>query len=62
MCGIAGFYGKGDESLLRAMARTMEYRGPDDEGYYYSAKEHIGLGFRRLSILDIAGGRQPIWN
>ncbi|MSR76561.1 MAG: asparagine synthase (glutamine-hydrolyzing) [Candidatus Ryanbacteria bacterium] len=62
MCGIAGFYGRGDEALLRTMARTMEYRGPDDEGYYYNIKERIGLGFRRLSIIDIAGGQQPVWN
>lgn len=42
------------------MTRLIRHRGPDDEGYYFS--RGIGLGFRRLSIIDLAGGRQPMAN
>ena len=44
--------------MIRRMARTMAHRGPDDEGYFISGS--IGLGFRRLSIIDLAGGHQPM--
>jgi len=47
-------------ALVRAMADTIQHRGPDDEGYYVSGP--IGLGFRRLSIIDLASGHQPISN
>jgi len=63
MCAICGIIrnGKGvDPELLRTMARTMAYRGPDEEGYYI--KENIGLGHRRLSIIDLNTGRQPLTN
>jgi asparagine synthase (glutamine-hydrolysing) len=40
------------------MTRTIAHRGPDDEGYHVAGA--IGLGFRRLSIIDIAGGHQPM--
>ena len=60
MCGICGVVGQIDETLLRRMTRTMVHRGPDDEGYYLS--DGIGLGVRRLSIIDLAGGHQPIAN
>lgn len=46
-----------DEEIVR-MTRTMVHRGPDDEGYYVSTD--IGLGFRRLSIIDLQGGHQPM--
>ena len=46
--------GKVPQSLLKAMADTILHRGPDDHGYYISRQ--IGLGFRRLSIIDLAGG------
>ena len=55
MCGIAGVYGPGD---IRAMTRLLTHRGPDDEGFYESAP--IRLGVRRLSIIDVAGGHQPL--
>ena len=42
------------------MTEMLHHRGPDDDGYYI--KDHIGLGQRRLSIIDIAGGKQPIHN
>jgi asparagine synthase (glutamine-hydrolysing) len=60
MCGICGTYGFGDEALLRRMCDTLVHRGPDDEGFY--ADELVGLGMRRLSIIDLAGGAQPIHN
>lgn len=65
MCGIAGIYhfssGKIAEThVLKAMSEVLVHRGPDDEGYY--AEGSAGLGFRRLAIIDLAGGRQPMCN
>src|SRR5580692_3359522 len=65
MCGICGKLVFGSEtnvspSLVKAMADTIQHRGPDDEGYYVSGP--VGLGFRRLSIIDLATGHQPICN
>lgn len=65
VCGIAGIYNyKTDqpinETVLRRMTGALVHRGPDDEGYFVS--ERIGLGHRRLSIVDVAGGHQPIFN
>ena len=47
-------------ALVKAMADTIHHRGPDDEGYYVSGP--VGLGFRRLSIIDLNSGHQPISN
>lgn len=63
MCGIAGYLGlpiAEDERLplLRRMCDTIAYRGPDDDGYFADAQ--VGLGMRRLSIIDLQGGKQPI--
>jgi len=60
MCGIAGFVGDFSEQELRAMTRLLVHRGPDDEGYYRDGQ--VGLGHRRLSIIDIATGQQPMSN
>ncbi|MGH9486493.1 MAG: asparagine synthase (glutamine-hydrolyzing) [Terriglobales bacterium] len=64
MCGIAGLVnGSGSPvaaATVRAMCATIVHRGPDDEGIY--ARGGVGLGMRRLSIIDVAGGRQPIAN
>jgi len=65
MCGIAGIYNfktlkPVTQSLVRAMTDTLVHRGPDDEGFYLS--DGIGLGHRRLSIIDLAAGHQPISN
>lgn len=60
MCGIAGFYGSKDDDLLRLMTRSLVHRGPDDEGYY--SDNLVGLGMRRLSIVDVRGGHQPMTN
>ncbi|MBV8610124.1 MAG: asparagine synthase (glutamine-hydrolyzing) [Singulisphaera sp.] len=65
MCGIAGaaWTDAGDaptEEDLAAMMRRIEHRGPDDSGVYRDG--HAALGFRRLSIVDLAGGHQPLSN
>jgi len=64
VCGIAGRIGRPDEAVEAAdvhrMCQTIVHRGPDDQGIY--AKGAAGLGMRRLSIIDLAGGRQPIHN
>ncbi|CAG0939480.1 partial asparagine synthase (glutamine-hydrolysing), partial [Candidatus Brocadiaceae bacterium] len=65
MCGICGVYNLSDESIIelstvRAMCDTLVHRGPDDDGYYWDKR--IALGMRRLSIIDVVGGQQPIWN
>jgi asparagine synthase (glutamine-hydrolysing) len=62
MCGICGEVRRAGArpEALRAMARAIAHRGPDDEGFYVSGA--VGLGSRRLSIIDVAGGHQPIAN
>jgi asparagine synthase (glutamine-hydrolysing) len=49
-----------EASQIHAMCQTIVHRGPDDEGIY--ASRHVGLGMRRLSVIDLAGGKQPIHN
>src|ERR1700685_2310306 len=49
-----------DAADVRRMCQTIIHRGPDDEGIYVNGP--VGLGMRRLSIIDLAGGRQPIHN
>ena len=63
MCGICGqFYYKENHPVsiqkLKRMTDSITHRGPDDEGYHIS--DSIGLGFRRLSIIDLSGGHQPM--
>lgn len=65
MCGIAGIVSSGsgrfpDRNIVHRMCQTIEHRGPDDEGIY--AHDRVVLGMRRLSIIDLAGGHQPIHN
>ena len=64
MCGIAGFVnnngGHVDRAVLEAMNRAIAHRGPDEDGFYIH--ENVGLAMRRLSIIDLAGGKQPIHN
>jgi len=54
MCGIAGFYGQGNKKSLQNMIRSLNYRGPDDEGFFVG--NNIGLAQRRLSIIDLSPG------
>jgi asparagine synthase (glutamine-hydrolysing) len=63
MCGICGQYNFGNQApvqrrVIESMTRTLAHRGPDDEGYYVAGP--LGFGFRRLSIIDLAGGHQPM--
>jgi asparagine synthase (glutamine-hydrolysing) len=58
MCGIAGFWGAPDRTLLEAMTLSLRHRGPDDDGHFEDA--NASLGFRRLSIIDLEHGNQPM--
>jgi len=64
MCGICGVIGidskESSESLVRRMMAAMAHRGPDDEGVL--AAPRVAAGMRRLSIVDLPGGGQPVWN
>ncbi|WGD30040.1 asparagine synthase (glutamine-hydrolyzing) [Ancylobacter sp. WKF20] len=63
MCGIAGFVGPGTGADLRAMTDALQHRGPDDSGTYEDRSlpgAPVQLGFRRLAIVDLEGGRQPM--
>lgn len=60
MCGICGFTGNNDHAALTGMADAVAHRGPDDAGFWEGAG--ISLGMRRLSIVDIETGRQPVFN
>lgn len=58
MCGIAGFIGSGSNSDLKRMVAVLHHRGPDDSGFWLS--DGVGLGMRRLSIIDVETGQQPV--
>ncbi|HTN70962.1 MAG TPA: asparagine synthetase B, partial [Methylomirabilota bacterium] len=65
MCGIVGILAKsqiseGHKVLLKKMADVLVHRGPDGEGFYFD--QSIGLAHRRLSIIDLEGGKQPLSN
>jgi asparagine synthase (glutamine-hydrolysing) len=64
MCGIAGIVrndGKQiDQQLLARMCEAIRHRGPDDDGFYINGS--VGLGMRRLAIIDLKSGKQPIHN
>ena len=64
MCGFVGFVDKEDKStkkeVIKELADIIKHRGPDSEGYYVD--DSVALGFRRLSIIDLKSGSQPIYN
>lgn len=62
MCGIAGFIGKdkNKKKIIKAMCDRIAHRGPDAEGFY--VKGDVALGQRRLSIIDLEGGKQPMFS
>ena len=65
MCGICGIFYKDrrehvDRATLAAMNQTIAHRGPDDEGFFL--EENVGLAMRRLSIIDVKTGHQPLTN
>jgi len=61
MCGIAGFAGAGDRYDLQRMTDALIHRGPDGEGHWIDVDNSVFLGHRRLAIVDIEGGFQPMW-
>ncbi|MFH0820039.1 MAG: asparagine synthase (glutamine-hydrolyzing) [bacterium] len=60
MCGIVGFIGQGNKEILERMTESLRHRGPDDVGFFI--KDNIYFGHRRLSIIDLKSGQQPIYN
>lgn len=67
MCGIAGIFNYAsnepvDAGIMEKMTRALTHRGPDAEGFYYDDKKGIGLGHRRLTIIDLQTGQQPMSN
>ena len=62
MCGFVGFVSKdgNKKKIIKDMADIIVHRGPDSDGYYVD--DNVALGFRRLSIIDLDGGNQPIFN
>ena len=62
MCGIVGFVDKtkNKDKTIKKMADLIKHRGPDSDGYY--TDEDVAIGFRRLSIIDLGNGSQPIYN
>jgi asparagine synthase (glutamine-hydrolysing) len=64
MCGIAGIVAPEgvmvDKSVLDRMTQSLQHRGPDDQGVF--VHENVGLGHRRLSIIDLSSGHQPVFN
>lgn len=62
MCGVAGFAGLGGRHILTRMTDSLAHRGPDDSGIYHHPALGVFLGHRRLSIVDIDGGHQPMGN
>ena len=61
MCGIAGFVGSGTIADLQRMTQQLIHRGPDAQGLWHDANQGVYLGQRRLSIIDLVGGKQPMW-
>ena len=62
MCGIVGLVGNWPSDLLARLNQTLHYRGPDDSGEYRDSEAGVALGIRRLSILDLESGHQPMSN
>ena len=60
MCGFCGYINKKEKDSIKKMNDAIIHRGPDDESYYKD--DFIAMGFRRLSIIDLKGGRQPMTN
>ncbi len=60
MCGICGFTGERDDAALAAMMRRLSHRGPDGDGLLHDPALGVSLGHRRLAVVDLAGGSQPM--
>jgi asparagine synthase (glutamine-hydrolysing) len=62
VCGIAGSTDDPDGRVVRSMCATMRHRGPDDEGVHSDAAAGVSIGIRRLAVMDVEGGHQPMSN
>ena len=62
MCGIVGLVGSFKKGLINELNDSQIHRGPDDSGVYFDMESDVQIGMRRLSIVDIAGGHQPMSN
>ncbi len=62
MCGIAGFAGLGERTDIERMTAALVHRGPDGEGFLCESDKGLFLGHRRLAIIDLAHGAQPMWD
>ena len=64
MCGICGFTGEviNRDDVIERMAKVITHRGSDSSGFYKEPDSRITMGFRRLSIIDLDSGHQPIYN
>jgi asparagine synthase (glutamine-hydrolysing) len=62
MCGITGFVGEHAREIVPVINGVLEHRGPDDSGFFFDDDNLLGLGHKRLSILDITFGHQPFCN
>ena len=66
ICGVVGIPDHVDPEVLFRMTQTLSHRGPDDDGFFLDGGDGVGpavgLGFRRLSIIDLTTGHQPITN
>src|SRR6478672_3112519 len=60
MCGIAGIHGAQDDGWIGAMNESQRHRGPDDDGVFRDRAAALSLAMRRLAIIDLAGGLQPM--
>src|SRR6266851_40488 len=60
MCGIAGFTGPNNRTALESMTESLRHRGPDSAGYWEGPG--VSLGMRRLAIIDVETGQQPVFN
>lgn len=62
MCGLAGFVGTGDRTDIERMTAALAHRGPDGQGLWVDPTEALYIGHRRLAVIDIECGSQPMWN
>ena len=65
MCGIAGIVSSTDhpnylEQIIRHMTRLLAHRGPDEEGFFFDTNTNVAFGHRRLSVIDLDLGHQPM--
>jgi asparagine synthase (glutamine-hydrolysing) len=61
MCGICGFVGNGNIDILSSMNEMIFHRGPDAGELWHNSQEAVYMGHRRLSIIDLKDGAQPMW-